>query len=156
MAGDHNKFHFNDRSEAHFTKMTSPQREHYQLMTKSQENQEMTHQADYERHRPQRIKEQEEQLTRHYQAQLNMPRPAGTPAPRIPTAKEIQNEATRRVDQGHARDRENMMTRHKNDREDFVRKALGLPSREEAAEARREEYFAQRRRQRDRHNDRER
>lgn len=148
MAGDYNKFEFNEVSGAHRDKMSQPARDERDLIEKTQKTRETTHQADFKRHQAQRIAQQEEQLRKHHELQHNMPAPRGAPTPRMPTAEQIKEQARHNVQNAHQRERQEMLARHKNDREDHTRKALNMPSRAELKTKDPErEAFMERRRQ---------
>lgn len=58
--------------------------------------------AEYERHRPQRIRDTERDLLRFYRSEMQKPRPNFAPPPQMPSARNIRTEAERLVDERHA------------------------------------------------------
>ncbi|MCB1878206.1 MAG: hypothetical protein KDH88_19700 [Chromatiales bacterium] len=95
-------------------------------------------QADYERHRWDRYKAREDALQRQYQNNLDLPRPANVPMPRLPTRSEITQEARSTEDRMHSQRMEEIRENARRAIRERVGRSLGLDRPEEDPEKNRD------------------
>jgi hypothetical protein len=122
-------FEFNVQGKAYENKLQQQPKdwEKFNLMRNVAESDLRNHDADYERHKPQRIATEEIRLTKKYELQIKAPRPKSAPVPRMPTKDDIQKEALQGVEAGHKKSRRELFERHHTAINEHVRQALRLP-----------------------------
>lgn len=128
---DKANYDFNDVSKAFVEKLSPDKRAEYQNFEEHTGEMLNVLDTDHAQHREQRIAEREEFLTQHYEQQFNMPRPKGTPAPRVKQGSEIKAEARQHVDNAYIQARQEILIAQKAKEQEFLVKELGIepPSR---------------------------
>jgi hypothetical protein len=127
MAAEKATYPFNFDSRAYKSQLKPAARDTFDFLLKNGTIELQNHQADYERHKPQRIAQKEEQLTKHYKLKLEGPPPPSTVSrPRMPTAEEIRAEARRFVKTDYERGQQEIKDRYNSAITEHLRKELNL------------------------------
>jgi hypothetical protein len=128
MAKKNANFEFNLKSGAYRERLSPEARAKFDELQRQAQQEKATLESDYVEHRDARVAEAEGQLTQTYELRRNMPRPKNVPAPRLPTADEIRNEARSVVESTYRTGIADIDARHDAALEGHVRKELNLPS----------------------------
>ncbi len=122
-------YQFNSVSENHLSRLNNEEKKFVSNNMEDARAAVKALDADHAANKDQRITDEAKRLADENVKSFNMPRPEGTPAPRLKTKQEIESRAVSNVLNAHDHARQKIMLDSRKRESDFIKKALDIPDR---------------------------